>query len=464
MTTTTLSLPTGARMFRRSFLAVALTLGLGACDSLLDTSPPDQVDDTKAVQTQAGARAALAGAYGALQSGYYYGGTLTHFGDLYADNAVHTGTFVVYQEASNKDLRPDSREVQGAWNDIYEAIKRANVLIARVPNITFDDPVEQDQILGEAHFLRALNYFNLVRMYGGVPLRTTPVTDANEAANITRSTEAEVYAQILQDLSDAEGLITNTGSTNHANVNAVHALRAKVYLTQGNNAGALTEANIVQAQGYSLPASYSDNFNGDDVETSETIFRLTFTSNLDQNNLLGYYWQTYSDGGRYEIAPSQSLMNAYDTLGTDARLTWNIKPDPTDGYTESYASSQKWPTVNGGEDLPILRYADMLLTKAEAFANLGNVDSAVAYYNPIRTRAGLPAHVSGVDVTTAQQALDEIDLQRRLEFFGEGHRFFDLVRMGRFVPVATPDAFRVLWPIPQSEITVAPNITQNPGY
>ena len=157
-------------------------------------------------------------------------------------------------------------------------------------------------------------------------------------------------------------------------------------------------------------------------------------------------------------------MNAYDTLGTDTRFTWNIKPDPTDGYTESYASSQKWPTVNGGEDLPILRYADMLLTKAEAFANLGNVDSAVAYYNPIRTRAGLPAHVSGVDVTTAQQALDEIDLQRRLEFFGEGHRFFDLVRMGRFVPVATPDAFRVLWPIPQSEITVAPNITQNPGY
>lgn len=463
MTTTTLQLPAGARMFRRSFLAVATMVALGACDSLLDTSPPDQLPDDQAVTTPSGARAALAGAYGAMQSGYYYGGTVTHFGDLYADDAVHTGTFVVYQEAANKDLRPDSREVSGAWDNIFDAIKRVNVLILKVPNIAALDPVERDQILGEAYFLRALHYFNLVRMYGGVPLRLTPITDANEAGNAVRSTAAEVYAQILLDLAQAEALMSNvTAPTNHATVAAAKALLAKVYLTQGNNAQAIAKANEVEALGYALAANYADNFVGEDAETPETIFRLTFNAN--QNNLLGYYWQTYENGGRYEIAPSQDVMDTYDTLGTDLRFAHNVAPDPSNGYTESYAYGTKFPSVTGIEELPILRYADMLLTKAEAFGNLGQVDSAVAYYNPVRVRAGLPAHVVGVDVTTAQQALDEVDLQRRLEFFEEGHRFFDLVRMGRFTTVLGVPAFRELWPIPQSEINVAPNVVQNPGY
>lgn len=463
MTTTTLQLPAGARMFRRSLLAVAATLALGACDSLLDTSPPDQLSDDKAVTTPQGAYAALAGAYGAMQNGYYYGGTLTHFGDLYADNATHTGTFVVYQEASNKDLRPDSPEVGGAWDNIYDAIKRTNVLIARVPNIAGFDPVEQDQVLGEAYFLRALHYFNLVRMYGGVPLRTAPVTDANEAANITRSTVAETYALILADLAEAEARMSNDGANpNHATPAAAKALAVKVHLTMGNYALAITKANEVEAAGFALTGDYTDLFNGDEANTVETIFTLTF--NATQYNLLGYYWQTYEAGGRFEIAPTRELMDAYDTTGTDARFQWNITPDPNNGYEEEFASGTKWPSVAGDEDLPILRYADILLSKAEAFAQLGQVDSAVAYYNPILVRAGLAPDVFGVDVTTAQEALDRIDEQRRLEFFAEGHRYFDLVRMGRFQTVLGVPAFRELWPIPLSEITVAPQITQNPGY
>lgn len=463
MTTTTPSLPTGLRMFRRSFLAVAATLALGACGSLLDTSPPDELSDDKAVTTPAGARAALSGAYNALQSGYYYGGSFTHHGDLYADNAAHTGTFAVYQEIDRNDIRADNGEVAGMWNNMYDAIKRANLLIERVPTIPGFDPVEQEQILGEAYFLRALHYFNLVRFFGGVPLRLTPVTDPNEAANISRSTEAEVYAQVLQDLGEAESRMSNvTGPTNHATVGAAKALLAKVYLTQGNYAQAIAKADEVQALGYSLASDYTDLFNGDEANTPEGIFSLSFTA--VQYNLLGYYWLSYDLGGRYEIAPTQSVMDAYDTLGTDVRLAWNIAPDPSAGYAEGSAYGTKWPSTAGAEDLPILRYADILLTKAEAFAQLGQVDSAVAYYNPVRVRAGLPAHVVGVDVTTPAQALDEVDLQRRLEFFAEGHRYFDLVRMGRAQAVLGIPAFRVLWPIPQSEITVAPNITQNPGY
>jgi tetratricopeptide (TPR) repeat protein len=466
MATLTFQLPTGARMSRRSTLAaaaLAAVLALSGCDSLLDTSPPDQLSDDKAVTTPSGARAALAGAYGQLQSGYYYGGTVAHMGDLYSDNATHTGTFTVYQEISRIDLRADNGEVAGVWNNVYDAIKRVNVLIQRVPNINGFDPVEQEQILGEAYFLRALHYFNLVRIYGGVPLRLEPVTDPDEAANITRATEGEVYAQILADLAEAEGRMSNvTAPVNHATQAAAKALAAKVHLTMGNYNQAIAKANEVQALGFDLAPSYASLFSGDEANTIESIFNLTFTA--VQYNLLGYYWQSYEEGGRYELAPTRDLMDAYDTTGTDARFLWNVTPDPGNGYEEEFAYGTKWPSVAGDEDYPVIRYADVMLIKAEAFAQLNQIDSAVAYYNPVRVRAGLTPDVAGGNITTQQQALDAVDRERRLEFFGEGHRFFDLVRTGRFAAKLGVNPQRALWPIPLSEITVAPQITQNPGY
>ena len=108
---------------------------MGACN-VLDTNPPDQLSDDKAIKTPGGARAALAGAYNELQDGFYYGGTMTHFGDLSADNANETGTFTSYKDAAQHALFADNSDVTGMWNHIYDAIKRANTLIARVPGVT----------------------------------------------------------------------------------------------------------------------------------------------------------------------------------------------------------------------------------------------------------------------------------------------------------------------------------------
>jgi starch-binding outer membrane protein, SusD/RagB family len=459
-------------MFKRSMLLVVATLALGAC-GILDTSPPDQLSDDKAIKTPGGARAALAGAYAALQSGFYYGGTMTHFGDLYADNANHTGTFTSYQDAFLHAFFADNSDVTGMWAAMYNAIKRANTLIAKVPNVTGFQPGEQDQILGEAFFLRALSYHNLVKYFGGVPLRLDPVTDPSTAGNITRATSAEVYTQIISDLTEAETRMSNTTSPdNHATVAAAKALLARVYLYQGNYAQALVKAQEVEAMGYSLAPNYSDLFDNDDVSTPENIIKLTFTSAVEQANLLGYYWlsdQLATGAGRFEIGPTQSLIDAYDTLSTDNRLLWNIQPDPSGGgYIEgsqgggSYGS--KFPTPNGAEDFHIIRFAEILLIKAEAFAQAGQLDSAVANYNPIRVRAGLLPHVLNVDVTTQQQVLDAIDRERRLEFAEEGDRFPDLVRSGRAQAVLGITADKELFPIPQSEIAVSPGVTQNPGY
>ncbi len=459
-------------MHQRSLLLLATTLLLGACD-VLDTSPPDQADDDKAVRTPGGARVALAGAYNELQDGFYYGGTMTHFGDLLADNANHTGTFTSYQDGYLHAFFADNSDVTGMWNHIYDAIKRANTLIERVPNITGFPAGEQDQILGEAYFLRALNYHNLVKHYGGVPIRLTPITEPADPALITRATVAEVYAQILADLAEAETRMTNvTSPDNHATVAAAKALLARVHLFQGNYALALAKAQEVEALGYSLAANYSDLFSNDDASTPENIFKLTFTSAVEQANLLGYYWlsdQLDTGAGRFEIGPTQSLINAYDTLSTDARLLWNIQPDLSGGgYIEgtqgggSYGS--KFPTPNGAEDFHVIRFAEILLIKAESFAQLNQLDSAVANYNLIRARAGLPDHVLGVDVTTQQEVLDAIDRERRLEFAEEGDRWTDLIRTGRAQTVLGITANQELLPIPQAEIDVAPNVTQNPGY
>ena len=467
--------PKGARMFTRSALALVATLALGACSNLLDTSPPSELSDDKAIRTPGGARAALAGAYAALQNGYYYGGTMTHFGDLYADNANHTGTFTSYQDAALHAFFADNGDVTGMWNNIYNAIKRDNALIERVPNVEGFEPGEQDQILGEAYFLRALNYHNLVKYFGDVPLRLTSVTDPNDAGNLPRSPVVDVYAQIISDLTEAENRIINgTAPTNHATLGAVKALLARVYLYQGNYAQALAKGQEVSALGYSLAPDYASLFDNDNAQTPENIFKVTFTSQVEQANLLGYYWlsdQLDTGAGRFELGPTQSLINAYDTLSTDARLTWNIQPDPSGGGyvagTQAGGSyGTKFPTPNGAEDFHVIRYAEVVLIKAEAFARTAQLDSAVANYNLIRVRAGLAPHTLGTEVTDEASVLAAIDRERRLEFAEEGDRFPDLTRdpTRAVVLLGNIPSTRLLFPIPQSEIDVAPAVTQNPGY
>ena len=437
----------------RTALSLAVALLLGGCSDFLNQNPYNQLPDERAITNAAGARAALAGAYAAMQSGSYYGGDYLHYNDLYADNALHAGTFTDYGDVGANNLRADNESMKAIWDAIYDAIKRTNILIQKVPVVGDLDPVERDQILGEARLLRALHYHNLVRIFGGVPLRLIPVTDPNEAANITRATAAEVYTQVVSDLQLAEGLMTGGGG-NHASADAAKALLARVYLYQANYANALAKANEVVAAGYSLAPVYSDLFDAEGIDTPEDVLKLTFTA--VQFTLIGFFWNSFDVGGRHEIQPEANLVAAYDPA--DLRLAWNITIVGPD------TSGTKWPTPIGAEDFHVIRFAEVLLTRAEALAQLGTLDSAVATYNLIRQRAGLPAHVLGVDVTTQQQVLDAIDLERRLEFAEEGDRFPDLVRTGRAIAVLGIQPFQLLFPIPAAEIDVAPNITQNPGY
>ncbi len=378
---------------------------------------------------------------------------------------IHTGTFNTYREANRNRLRADNSEIDGIWTSLYDAVGRANDVIAKVPNV--DDPAltadEKNQIVGEAYLVRALTFHNLTKLWGDVPTPTAPPSDLDEASQISRTPVAQVYAQILSDLDQAEQLMTLDFQRRGGSIAAVHAIRARVLLYQSTLFPAQAdwqavedEAQAVLDEGFTLAPNFEDLFTPNGTDTPEDVFRLEFTP--QDYTYTGYYYRPRGLGGRGELAPSSGLDALFS--GGDLRYARTIGDDDGDLF------GNKWLDGVGGEDLHIIRLAEVLLIKAEAHARQNELPQAVAAYNLVRVRAGLAPHVLGVDVTTQQDVLNEIWTQRRLELAYEGDRWPELVRLGQAVAVLglQDRPFQVLYPIPKEEIDVAPNLTQNPGY
>ena len=317
--------------------------------------------------------------------------------------------------------------------------------------------------MAEAHALRALHYHNLVRAWGGVPLVLVSQSDPDLAAEVSRSSAAEVYAQILSDLEVAEGLFGFAGSGNgdrtFTTPGFVDALQARVHLYDEDWAAAESNAlEVVNSGDYDLAGVFSTLFPSDEGASSEDIFSVAFTE--DAFNIFGFYYQF---DGRFEVGATEDIYFAYPD--GDDRWEWNFG----DAYTGAI-EVKKFPTTIGAENFHVIRYAEVLLTLAEAMAQqggAGNLAAAVQYMNMVRTRADVDGYDLAADLNNDQQdVLDAIWLERRLELAFEGDRWFDLVRTGRAVatiPTLNDPDF-TLWPIPQGELDVAPNLVQNPGY
>jgi hypothetical protein len=460
---------------RIRILAAMLLLAAAACSNPLDVQPTTSIPDATAISDGPSAQAALTGAYNGLQSLSLYGEELVELGDLSADNALNSGTYTSYAEVDQNQLHANNTAVADIWLASYDDINRANEIITRVPAITSIDPDQATEILGEAYFLRALNYSNLVKLYGGVPIVTQPATTLSAASSVTRASVDEVYDQILKDLDSAAAGISNTDETTQATVGAVAALRARVLLYKGDWAGAEAAAADVESMGYELAPRYQDLYSATGNATPEDIFRIIQTE--IQESFLSYDYFTRGLGGVYELAPTPDLMHAYDPAfdpngpisaynPTDRRGQWNIS------IAGSRAYGSKYRSIVGTEYFPVLRFAEMILTRAEALARLGQLSEAVDEYNRVRERAGLPDDILGVTVigpgattlSTQDQVIARILNERRLELAFEGDRWPDLVRTGLATTVMGISAQATLYPIPQREVDVAPGITQNPGY
>jgi hypothetical protein len=436
-------------------LAFALMGSVVGCDSLLDQNPTDQIPDAGAITNAEGARTALIGAYNALQATGSYGRNLLLMGDLPTDDVEHVGTLTSFALTDVNQLRADNDAVDLIWNAAYDEINRDNNILTRVPPLTDLEETEKNEILGEAHFLRALSYHNLVKLFGDVPIRLEPITSVEEAGQAVRSPAADVYAQIHADLDEAGNLITNTEPATQATVGAVHALRARVALYEADYATALAEADEVVNEGYDLADTYSDLFDAEGIDTPEDIFKVTFTA--AQFNLEGFYYTSEDFDGRGEVAPTQDLFDAFEP--DDERLTWSITV--TD---DGALSGSKWPTTIGAEDMHVIRFAEVLLIKAEAQARQNDLAGAVDTYNRVRDRAGLDPHNLGDEVSNQAEVLAAIEQERRVELAMEGDRWPNLVRQGTAAEVLGIPEFQTLFPIPQVERDVAPGLTQNPGY
>ena len=456
---------------RYLLLPTAVLAIAAACKSTLDVEPTTVVPEEIAVTDPVSARAALAGAYDALEDLDYYGADFVTLPEVGSDNATHTGTFTTYADADLNELTADNTTDRAMWDAIYFGIDRANVVLEKVPTVAALSDDEKNEMLGEAYFLRALGHHNAMKLWGGIPLRTARVKTIEEASNASRTTLAESYAQVLKDLDDAQARITVERAHRTASIAAVRGLRARVLLYRespaplglgtGNWAAVEAEADAVLAiPGLALATNYSDLFTLNGADTPEDLFRVAF-SDQDQGEV-SYFYVVKSLGGRRELAPTTNMRNAYEA--GDLRRAWSIKTDPINANRYYFS---KFPSVSSTEHIHVIRLAEIYLIRAEARARQGNLAGAVADYNKLRERAKLPLHTLGVEVTDQASVLNAIDHERRIELAAEGDRWFDLVRTGRAVTALSlaNKTYQMLYPIPQEEIDVTQGqIQQNAGY
>ncbi len=458
-------------------MAAGLGLFSASCDDILDVDPANGVAMEEAITDAASAQRGILGIYSAFQSSDYYGLSYLFYQDLYADNMVFNGTFTTHREIANRVINPSNLQIANTWSSIYNAIGRANWVIQSVEALNI--PADQKaSLIGEAKFLRGLAYFDLVKVFGGVPLVTKIPTNPGEVQNQARSTQEQVYAFIEQDLKDAElGLegTSNSSSPYYASDMAASALLARVYLQQGKWALAQDRANHVITNGpYGLANNFRDIFsstgNTQNASTPEVIFELAYSRD-DQNALASSSAAPGTLGQRFNVSAGLfNALTASEALG-DTRLE-------STAFFDAGANRRKVrkynDVINNGDNVPVIRLAEMYLIRAEAVARQGAASAAPAAsveedINIIRERANLDP----VTLATNAAALTEILAQRRLEFAFEGHRFMDLKRYGltctvlNFCPAngTTPDnSFRNLWPIPLQQIETNPNLVKNPGY
>ncbi len=396
---------------------------------------------------------------------------------------------------SDKDLmdaltyNPSSPSTSEIFRANYEGINRANRAISIIPTLDKADANIRERLVGEAKFLRAFMYFTLVKAYGGVPVIDhvpNPASEEDRLMQLTRKTPAEVYAFIEKDLTEAAAVLPlksaySASEKGRASQGAAYALLAKINLYQKNWQKVVDNCNLVT--GYSLVANYASMFRLAGENDAESIFEIQGTGTVPIKGIAGYSNIQGARGaggwGWGFNTPSQSLLNAYEAndvrknatiifAGTtlyDGRVVPTTVENPMYNY-KAYSSSftDAWETDT---NIKYLRFAEVILMKAEALNELGQTADAIALLNQIRNRAGL-ANTTAVSQSDMRTAIWK---ERRVEMAFEHDRFFDLVRTGQAAAAFTihgktfVTGKHEVFPLPQAFIDEAGGLsTQNPGY
>lgn len=480
-------------------LSGVLIFAASACsDDFLQKEPLNILTDESFFQTPEQAIEATNGVYNILRRWEVHAFSYVGMTDIVSDDADKGSTptdanFLL--EIDNLTYSAGNLAPATVWNGYYRGIYRANTAIERIPAIEMDEALKA-RLIAECRVLRAYFYFNMVRWFGDLPLVTKPLTP--DEFEQPRKPQAEVYAQIIQDLEAAAAVLPESypaAEMGRVTKGSANGLLARVYLTLGDFQKTEQYALAVINSGkYALYPNYGKLFTPEGENSSESVFEVQTTS--DPQGLGGsQYNEVQGVRGVPNLGwgfnrPSDGLVAAYEASDPRREATilyvGEVLPDGSaivednpevinERYNQKAWAPQPMNGANGigGGNIRILRYADVLLMAAEAANENGKPQDALGYLNMVRARArgANPFILPNVTVTDKDQLRDRIWRERRVELAMEQHRWFDLKRQGRLAAVmqASGKAFvagkHELFPIPQEEIDLSNGLlNQNPMY
>lgn len=481
-----------------NLIAIALLgFSFSSCSDFLEQNPQTDLSENDFYKTADDILSAVNGAYSSLQEGDIYGNWYV-FGEIPSDNTRNqlSGSVTTQNEFDQFYIDTQNSMIANFWKAAYKVINRTNTILGRIDGIEINTELANRYKL-ECKFIRALMYFNLVRVYGDVPLVLKEIS-ISESYDILREPKENVYNQIIADLKEAQDLPVSysTAEDGRATQGAAKALLANVYMTLHKYAEAETIlAEIINSGRYSLlentPGSlnidgYKNVFSPVNHNSKEGIFEIQFLKG------------GYGEGSNYanNFAPENSGTNVVAVGGTggnnipemyiyNAYEEGDLRRDfsMSLGYYDNRKNNEwvesryvckfmdvPYQNNDASNNYPVIRYADVILMYAEALNQNGKTAEACKYLNMTRRRGFgyQTTETSPVDLQTTDKAQFAlmVEQERRVELAFENHRWFDLIRTGRAVEVMRSKGFslnetNLICPIPQKQIDVNPKLTQN---
>ena len=455
-------------ILNKTALTVAVITMLSACGLYdnLDTEPQQSLSNTTAITTPVDAESALNGTYAAMNQDGYYARMHVVLGPnqfIYLGSTASTTRSITF-DSENNNVSPADNTLTATWDDIYEMADRASNVIEAVPNIdesAFSPASRKNEIIAEARFLRALAHFDALRFFGrfwdnssalGAPLRLVPGNTTNK--DLARSSVAETYTSINEDLDFAIANGPNFSVSHLTSVAAARALKARVALYQGDfETAASLATQVIDDGNFGLEAVYDDIFINR-LGSSELIFGMFANATTEQSSH-SFFFLSQASGGRQDYGPTAQFLSLIDG-------------DPREGASvdASVPEVLKYPNVNTQDDPAyIMRLAELYFIRAEARARQATPDlaGALADLNVIRARVGLP----DATASTVDEFLDQMQEEKVKELAFEGsHSWFDAIRLGnaRTLKSSIPSDDRLVLPLPTQEIDNNDLLDQNPSY
>lgn len=506
---------------------ILIIFGLGCSKDLLEKNSLSQIAENSFWKDEKDAQLGVNGIYDALQNRLLYSGTLNNFRaagipiyDGLGDNCFNNYKFEGPGLFMESNLDPADEWFRSFWTALYRGIVRANVAIDKISVMPTNaiQPAKKADLIAQTKFLRALFYFNLAVYFEEAPLILKPQTV--QEASVPINAYAEIRDAVIKDLTEAIADLPATrpaAERGYATKGAALGLLARFQLYNKNYNAVLEATQPMLTMGYSLFNNYTTLFTPAGETTNEIVFSITFDDNSAFNNT-ELFSATFASAPKINVVPMPNLVNTYyctdglpitssplynasnPKLNRDPRFSASIYVTgdtfmvdlnrrfsgntPTKFGQRKYIRNQPSPTgigvgSGGGQDFYLIRYADVLLMRAEALAELDRQAESYPLVNLVRARVRMPLveSVEGANLTK-EQMIEVIRKERRVELAFEGLRFFDLKRWGQvqqgfqraladvvpgYVPLYRAKRSEV-FPIPQAELDVNKQLVQHPAW